>query len=486
MPVVRDMSSRIAHDIHRPGYHFLPPANWMNDPNGIIQWEGNYHLFYQHNPHSAHHANMHWGHAVSADLIHWTDLPVALTPTPGGFDEAGCWSGCAIDHNGVPTLIYTGVRGERYEVQTQGIATSRDGLLTWEKHPENPVIAQVPSELRQTNDFRDPFVWREGDDWYMLLASRIDGVGGTVLLYRSSDLRSWQYLHPLLTGTAERNGFTWECPNLFPLGDRWVLIVSAQYIPGLTAEVVYFVGDYRDHRFFPEVEGVLDYGAAYAPLTIQDDQGRRLLWAWLRENRKVSTQVAAGWSGVQAVPRVLTLLPDNRLGMAPAPEIEQLRHTHFHEADLDLSMLTGPREINLQGRHLDITAEFDAGQTGLLGLAVLASPDGAEATRILYDAAAQRIMIDRTRSSLDPDLHRYTYTQSAPHPLNPNEPLQLRILIDGSVIEVIANQRTSLVSRVYPTREDSTGLQLVATDSDGYLQSLDVWEMASIYTHDTA
>ena len=249
---LRRITSR---DFHRPSYHFLPPANWMNDPNGLIQWEGQYHLFYQHNPDSALHANMHWGHAVSADLIHWADLPVALTPTPGGFDDKGCWSGCAVNNNGVPTLIYTGVRGDHHEVQTQGIATSQDNLISWEKLPGNPIISQIPPEARQTRDFRDPYVWREADAWYMLLASRIDGIGGTVFLYRSEDLIHWDYLHPLLTGRMEKNGRTWECPNFFPLGDKWVLILSAHMDPNRTATVFYFVGEYTDHRFTPEVEG---------------------------------------------------------------------------------------------------------------------------------------------------------------------------------------------------------------------------------------
>ncbi|MBZ0300671.1 MAG: glycoside hydrolase family 32 protein, partial [Anaerolineae bacterium] len=192
------LRKQFAADPHRPTYHYLPPSNWMNDPNGVIQWQGQYHLFYQYNPDGPVHANMHWGHAVSDDLIHWSDLPVALAPTPGGPDAAGCFSGSAIDHNGVPTFVYTGVTGEHYEHQVQCLATSADGLLTWQKDARNPVISQVPPEARQTRDFRDPFVWKQGDSWYLLIASRIQDVGGTVFLYQSPDLIHWDYLHPLL------------------------------------------------------------------------------------------------------------------------------------------------------------------------------------------------------------------------------------------------------------------------------------------------
>jgi len=141
---------KLADDLHRPQYHFLPPANWMNDPNGLIQWRGQYHLFYQHNPGCPCWGTMHWGHAVSENLVHWTDLPIALAPTPGGPDADGCWSGCAVDNDGIPTLIYTGVFPQR-----QCIATSTDDLLTWEKHAGNPVIAAPPEGLDVTG-FRDP------------------------------------------------------------------------------------------------------------------------------------------------------------------------------------------------------------------------------------------------------------------------------------------------------------------------------------------
>ena len=131
----------------------------MNDPNGLIQWKGQYHLFYQYNPYGPVPEQIHWGHAVSSDLVHWTDLPIALTPTPGRADANGCWSGCAIDNHGIPTLLYSGVHP-----QVVCLATSADDLLTWQYYPGNPVIEGPPAELQAGTDgyFRDPFVWKEG------------------------------------------------------------------------------------------------------------------------------------------------------------------------------------------------------------------------------------------------------------------------------------------------------------------------------------
>jgi beta-fructofuranosidase len=220
----------LVDDAHRPHYHFLPPSNWMNDPNGLIQWKGQYHLFYQYNPYGPFPGHMHWGHAVSADLVHWTDLPIALTPTAGRADAHGCWSGCAIDNHGTPTLLYSGVHP-----QVVCLATSDSELLIWNYYPGNPVIADPPVELqaRTGGDFRDPFVWREGDYWYLLMGSSIQGVGGAILLYRSVDLTTWEYLHPLLTGDVNifepvRIGVIWECPNMLTFGEQRVLLFSVQ------------------------------------------------------------------------------------------------------------------------------------------------------------------------------------------------------------------------------------------------------------------
>jgi beta-fructofuranosidase len=152
-------------DPHRPQYHFLPPANWMNDPNGLIYWKGRYHLFYQYNPNGPFWGTIHWGHAVSTDLVHWTDWPVALAPTPGSAAENGCWSGCAVNHDGVPTLIYSGDRDGK---QRACIATSVDDLRTWQKYEGNPVIPDAPEGL-DLNAYRDHCVWCEDGIWYQVI-----------------------------------------------------------------------------------------------------------------------------------------------------------------------------------------------------------------------------------------------------------------------------------------------------------------------------
>ena len=468
------LREQFASDSHRPRYHFLPPSNWMNDPNGLIQWKGTYHLFYQHNPNGPLWGDIHWGHATSRDLVHWTDLPFALAPTPGGPDEAGVFSGCAVNHNGVPTILYTGTRGERHEIQTECLATSADNLLTWTKYAGNPVIGKVPDEAHQTSDFRDPFVWKEADAWYMVLGSRIKDVGGAVFLYRSQNLLDWEYLHPLLVSTAGPGTGIWECPNFFRLGDEWVLIISG-HNGSSTATVIYFVGSYENHQFKPVYEGVIDYGTLYAPLTFADEQNRRLLFGWLREARSEIDQRNAGWSGVQSIPRVLTLDDQHRLRMTPVPEIESIRGEHFHR---DSMALTGPVPLAVSGSALDIVAEFAPEVDGSCGFALTLARDGGERTEIVYEAARQHLIVRKITPEADGAL--VTHLREVPHELAAGEALKLRILLDGSVLEIIANERTSLTSRVYPLHADSDGVRLLGTQAR--LQSLDIWKMPSIWS----
>jgi len=466
----------LAHDFHRPTYHFVPPANWMNDPNGVIQWDGQYHLFYQHQPKNAAFGLIHWGHAVSRDMIHWADLPIALTPTPDSPDENGCWSGCCVDNGGVPTIVYTAARGEHFQHQTQCIATSDNTLLRWEKYAGNPVLSDVPAEAKQNHDFRDPYVWREGKTWYLALASRIVDVGGVVFLYRSSDLIRWEYLHPLLTGNSEETGSYWECPSFFPLGDKWVLIVGGS--GGIQPTVFYFIGDYANQRFTPEAQGAVDYAYFYAAYSMQDAQNRRLLWGWLREGRSNDAHLAAGWAGAQAIPRELSIR-GGRLQMEPVAELQRIRESETVLTAMQLS--DEGVTLDVQGLALDITADFTP--TGITGIAAACSPDGSEQTQIVYDPESKMLSVKREQSSTASGNETFpsgneTFPNEAPHALEPGETLQLRILLDGSVLEVIANGRTSICSRIYPSRAESRGIRLFG---QSIVNTMSIWTMGSIW-----
>jgi len=467
---------RLAADPQRPRYHLMPPANWMNDPNGPIFFKGQYHMFHQYNPNGVFPESMHWGHAVSPDLVHWMHLPIALEPTPGGPDKDGCWSGCAVVDQGVPTIVYTGVFP-----QVQCIARSDDGMVTWRKHPGNPVIAAPPQGM-ETTGFRDPCVWREADEWFLAIGSGVKGQGGMVFLYRSKDLIRWDYLHLLCKGRKDEllpgndpvsTGEMWECPDFFPLADKHALIVSTQ------GAVIYSVGWYVNQYFHPEVQGKADLGDSYyAPRSMVDAKGQRILWGWIREGRSDEAQRAAGWSGVMSLPRVLTLGYDGTLRMAPAPEIEALRGKHQRFERLPIVPGAFSLLKSVRGDSLEIQAEFEPGASEAMGLTVRSAPDGKEQTSITYNRTSGHLLVERERSSLSPDVDRGS--QGGPFALAEDETLKLHVFLDASVIEIFANNRACLTSRIYPSRSDSLGLGMFARGDKARLRALNVWEMQPI------
>ena len=483
---VKRLREGLADDPHRPRYHFTPPANWMNDPNGIIEWNGKYHLFYQHNPQHPVWDDMHWGHAVSDDLAHWADLPIALAPTPGGPDEDGCWSGCAVNDNGVPTILYTGVQGNYQLAQHQRVcmATGKNDLVSWEKYAGNPVIAHPPDGVNVTG-FRDPFVWREDDDWFLAIGAGIQDIGGAVLLYRSKDLYDWEYLHPLCVDdkhdtTTVWTGSVWEVPQFFALGDKHVLTITAWDNEQLYS--VYFTGSYRDHRFVPDAIHKLDFGDRYfcAPHSIMDSQGRRIMWGWIGEGRAVEAQQAAGWSGVMSLPRALSLRDDGKLAMRPVPEIDSLRGERHRLTDIDLSTASNVSLIDLRDRTLEIVAEIDPADAEECGVKVCCSPDGEEETTIFYNAIRKRLGVDRRHSTLLQDAGISDDVQEGDFEVSPGDTLRLRVFVDCSVIEVYANDSACITSRIYPGRSDSTGVGAFAR-GQARINSIDIWRLSSIW-----
>ena len=473
-----------SRDPHRPRYHFLPPDQWMNDPNGIIHWRGCYHMFYQHNPNGAFWGSMHWGHAVSEDLVHWQHLPIALAPTPDSFDADGVFSGCAVDNAGTVTLVYSGFLRSRLGFQYPCVATAADDdLITWVKYPGNPVIREPPPGL-DIWQFRDHTIWREEDGyWYQAIGAAIRDVGGTVLLYRSHDLLAWEFLHPLATGDLHQRepvwgGTMWECPQfirLVPAGEPAALLIAAW--DHATLHTVAMVGRYRDHRFSIENSYKFDYGDNYfyAPQSCVDATGRVVLWGWLQEGRPTEADQAAGWSGVMSLPRIISARSDGRLGIAPAPELLALRREH---TPLAQASVTGASVLAAAGDMLELDITIQPSQAQRCGVQLRRTPDGSEQTRIVYDREHATISIDSSDSSLDPAVK--CDLRGGPLLLAAEEPLHLRIYLDRSTVEVFANERACLTGRIYPTSADALGLALFAEGGSAEAWG-DIWQLGSIW-----
>jgi beta-fructofuranosidase len=449
----------------------------MNDPNGPIFFRGRYHMFYQYNPRAAVWGNMNWAHATSPDMIHWQHSPIALSPTPGGSDRDGVFSGSAVLDKGRPTVIYTGVAPPSIQSEAtlrDGVHTWRevqclavaqdDDLRTWKKRAE-PVIAAPPAGLAVTG-FRDPCFWKEGDQWMLILGSGVLHEGGAILLYSSPDLRQWTYLHPLVQGSPSSNesvnpvdtGDMWECPDFFPLGDKHVLLISTM------GKVRWKVGTYANHIFSPEREGVVDWGAYYAAKTMLDAEGNRILWGWITETRPDADLIAAGWAGAMSLPRVLSLNSRNELQMEVAPAVQQLRAAHTGIAYNNSS--TSREKVVENLRLYDLAAELKLGFR----------PKTEEFDiRLESERGENFVTISCANKSGGAELR--VDNVSAQLSRGSGSPLDLHIFLDGSVLEVFASGTTSLTKRIYRIPSGPLRLKL---GRKAELASLDAWQITPI------
>jgi len=298
-------------------HHFEPTQGWMNDPNGLCYFHGQYHAFFQYNPYAPVWDTMHWGHAISDDLITWRQVETALYPDQKYEDKHGCYSGSAIERDGALNLFYTAVSAQYG--QTQARAMSRDGM-TFIKHADNPLVRRTPytGEDGYNRDFRDPKVISAFGRYYMVCGTCVDGEG-QILLYSSEDLETWAFENVAYASRAF--GGTLECPDLFPLGDHWVLMFSA--MKPTVAATVFVVGDFDGKRFVAERETYCEFGQDfYAPQTFLAPDGRRIMIGWFYHWKKPLPQ-GAKVAGALSIPRELTLV-DGSVRNVPVREAAHL------------------------------------------------------------------------------------------------------------------------------------------------------------------
>lgn len=439
----------------RPAVRFAPARNWINDPNGLVFFDGEYHLFCQHNPHGDQWGNMSWAHAVSPDLVRWEELPVALEP-----DELGdIYSGSAVvDHHdtsglfgGKPGLvaIYTSAG----ESQQQCIAYSTDRGRTWTKHAENPVIPNPGIA-----DFRDPKVfWHEGTGrWVLLVAA-----GDRIQVHGSANLLDWELLSEFGAEHGSHGG-VWECPDLFELpvdGDpartRWVLIVSIN--PGGPAggsATQCFTGDFDGARFTadgsPEEVRWVDRGADfYAPQSFSDVPDGRRLWLGWTGNWNYADKIPTDpWRGMMSTPRRLGLATGTDGGVVLVQQpVEELAGVRANPRAWS-GPLTEGGGAEFRGSAVDVVARFRLGAASAVGLDVFAGPGGR--TRIGCDVAAGELFVDRSGSGSAQVSAEFPARHSTPLAVD-GDAVELRIIADRSCVEVFAaGGRAVLTDLVFP------------------------------------
>ena len=464
---------------YRLGFHIMAPANWINDPNGLVQYKGEYHVFYQHHPYDENWGPMHWGHVKSKDLVHWEHLPIALAPTEA-YEKDGCFSGSAVDDNGILTLIYTANifidQEEDILDQSQCIATSTDGI-NFTKETANPVISKHPEE--GSGHFRDPKVWKHDDFWYMILGTRKEDTG-KVVLYKSQDLRDWQYIGVLASSDGTL-GYMWECPDFFELGGKHVLLFSPQGMESQgelyknTFQTGYLVGDYSyatntfESGAFTELDNGHDF---YAVQTFLDDKGRRIAIGWMDMWESNMPTKADGWCGALTLPRELTLDHNNKILMKPVEELSLLRTSK--QKVWTNKLLSDSYLVEAKHDLIELKLDVDLTNTDSRTVGVKIRGIDQEETIIMYETNEQKLVLDVSKSGKNEDGVRRTT-------LKADQQLSLRIFIDRSSIEVFANDgEVSMTSRIYP-KEQRLGFELFTENGAAAVMDFTYWNLNDIW-----
>ena len=482
----REYETRAASAIgaeERPVFHLTPMCGWMNDPNGFSFYKGSYHLFYQYNPYGLHWDTMHWGHAVSRDLLHWEYLPAALAPD-SDYDCNGCFSGSAIEtSDGKHLLVYTGVRqikeGDSVkDVQVQCLAFG-DGQ-NYEKLGRNPVIdSSLLPEGASKNDFRDPKIFRLSDGRFCCaVANRAADGSGQILLFTSHDVLSWSYWKPLAEN-KKRYGTMWECPDFFSLDGKNVLLLSPQDMKGDESfnpgsGTACFIGSFDEkngsfaEESFQAVDSGIDF---YAPQTVLSPDGRRIMIGWLQNWDDLAVRRSScPWAGMMSCPREL-FIKKGRLYQWPVKELDSLRREKVSYSNVKL----GDERLELadiHGRVLDMALELVPDSEDSVFSMRLAE-DEKHYTEILYRASENTLSLDRSRSGS----RRAILHSRECHLLCKEKKLSLRLVMDRYSLEVFVNGGEQVLSLAIFTKESADKISFAAMG--GAVLSLDMFTLVS-------
>ncbi len=478
--VKEDQNSDYYQEEHRPQIHFSPEANWMNDPNGMVYYEGEYHLFYQYYPDSTVWGPMHWGHAVSPNMIHWEHLPIALYPDSLGYIFSGSavidWensSGLG-DGNEPPMIaIFThhdpeGERAGTETFQSQSIAYSHDRGRTWTKYSGNPVIKNPGIK-----DFRDPkVIWDEQRSQWLMVFAAYD----RALFYTSPDLIEWT---PSGEFGIPGDHRLWECPDIFPIEvegtdeTKWVLIASMQKnAPNGGTGTSYFVGDFDGRQFVgdPSEQRWLDYGTDdYAFVTWSDipkTDGRRLGIGWMSNWQYALIVPTEQWRSAMTLPRELRLYQDDdgyTLRSLVVDELDEIRRqSEVIAQDVTYDSPTViVSDIDDDAYELDIVFELPA--SGIIDIQL--SNDQDEQLHIGYNVSEQGYYIDRTfagRSDFHDAFADY-HTGAASYP---KELVKMKIIVDRASVELFADEGRCVMTDIYFATAPYTDISIVAESQD--------------------
>lgn len=492
--VINEKYKEIKDHHWRDKFHYTPKSGWINDPCGVIQFKGKYHLFVQHHPFSGKWGQMHWGHAISDDMIHWKYLPEAIVPSEP-YDDwkgGGIFTGSAIEHEEKMYLFYTACAADK---QTQCMAISSDGYA-FEKFAGNPILSHAPAGMNP-RDFRDPKVWKHADYWYMVTgttagesvledASTYEKNGfGKVALHRSQNLIDWEFVNYPLESMDEL-GTMLECPNFFELDGKFVMMYSPmgmQY-----RQVIYLTGDfdYTTGKFYWHIMGEVDWGFDYyAPQFFVDDTGRTIIHGWAGSwpfmpwcNGEFDSS-ELGWCGSITIPRTVHLCADGKLSFSPITEVECLRKNPKAEYYVKIENSDKYSVQVDNGNQCEILADFDLTQTNADRIIFKLKSNGKEQSLLIFDLKHGNLIFDRSASG-----GISAFKRSCPFESASKNNFQVHIFIDSVTVEVFTdNGRTVMTNSVYSS-VDSDKISIYTENGNALIRSIKTFKMESIQIQD--
>ena len=450
-----------------PKFHVTGELGWINDPNGFCLYQGEYHLFFQYYPYDIKWGDMHWGHVKTKDFIHWERLPIALAPDQV-YDKDGCFSGSSIElPDGRHLRVYTGVCNERkrngvvQSYQTQCLAVG-DGV-DYQKYELNPVISATDlPEGGSSMDFRDPKIWKENDHYYMVVGNRSADDSGQILLFESEDAFHWNF-SSIVASCHNQFGKMWECPDLFALNGKDVLLISAQEMQSIGLEFhpgnsnLCLIGTFdreAKHLMRENIQAV-DYGTDfYAPQTVATPDGRRVMIAWMQSWESSGCKLNdLPFFGQMTLPRELSVV-GGRLVQNPVREIEDCRSTKVSYQNVMIG-----EETNLQGvkgRSIDMTLWIRPvnDKNMYRHFKINVAKDGECVTTIRVKPENNTIRVDRSRSGFPYDI---VNIRDFPVRLRGGE-MKLRLIMDKYSLELFVNDGEQAASFVLYTPENAASI----------------------------
>lgn len=480
---------------YRPQFHFSPERNWMNDPNGMVYYDGEYHLFYQYHPHSTQWGPMHWGHAVSKDLVTWEHLPVAIEPDANGMVFSGSavvdWNDTSGFFNGGQGLVAIFTQADTYPDsgrprQRQSIAYSLDHGRAWKMYKGNPVLSDT-----EITDFRDPKVFwhKETQKWVMIIAA-----GQSVRIYTSPNLIEWEFASSFGEMEGSHAG-VWECPDLFllPLDEaknsyKWVMIVSIGDDPSYEegSRTQYFIGDFDGKTFTnensPDTILWLDHGRDnYAGVSWSDvpvEDGRKIYIGWMSNWRYANETPTSAWRSSMTLPRELSLkttCEGIRITQKPVKELQKLRGIQTTLLGQNINDVVKLSELD--STTFELIAEFEPGLSSGFGFHIHSASD--EKVTIGYDMDLQEIFIDRSiagENSFHPDFACKHGVE-----LSAGNIVKFHIYLDHSSVEVFMNDGDRVLTDLIFPQQGQKDIVVYSLNGVATLKSLCLYPLRSIW-----